>query len=549
MAAIRILLVDDDEACLQLVSDELARDGFQVVTAGGADTALARAGEDAFNLVIADFDSPGAGLALRSRVLERAPDRVPFVFLSTNAAALRDEMTPRLGDDQLLLKPPAVADLRRAVHASLGIVRTERGTLPGALDRILRVITAERETGVLTAATSATTKRVAFQDGRVIFAASSDQRDLLGQAYIRAGLVSEADLMAAVAKAGSQSNAASLAGALEALRKVTPEQSEQVFERQIRESVLDLFLWKSGVVEFVVGGVSGADRLYPIALDLRRILKDGQERRARWAKVDRVLPNRKVSFERVGEWPVGFPGTGGDTALAQLLEQKRSMEELFVELHGQDYAIGLRLADLVEKKVIRTVAPAEAPPRTPTPVTPIKAVQKLDVTEPKFELPPDMVVMQEPPDETATKETPVAVQPTDDLPTNPIRVQAVALFAEAMADYRDGNHEAAHAGFSKVLLEDPLNSLARDRLVEVERAIDERAKAAGLVERRRVKLALSVESLVGREIAPNDAFVLSRLAAGVLSIGDLISICPFPAFRVRAILQRHLVSGAIKLVE
>jgi hypothetical protein len=154
------------------------------------------------------------------------------------------------------------------------------------------------------------------------------------------------------------------------------------------------------------------------------------------------------------------------------------------------------------------------------------------------------------PDEGATIETKVPrVDPIGEAPTNEQRVLAVALFAEAMADFRDGNHEAAHAGFSKVLLEDPMNPLARDRLVEVERAIDDRAKAAGLTDRRRVKLAVSVEALVGREIAPNDAFVLSRLAAGVLSVADLLSICPFPAFRVRAILQRHLLAGAVKMVE
>src|SRR5207249_6232688 len=70
-------------------------------------------------------------------------------------------------------------------------------------------------------------------------------------------------------------------------------------------------------------------------------------------------------------------------------------------------------------------------------------------------------------------------------------------FSRALVDFREGRLEAARAGLGEVLALEPLNALARERLAEVERALTDRARAAGLTDRRRVRLSIPVQKLVG----------------------------------------------------
>src|SRR5207248_1054913 len=117
------------------------------------------------------------------------------------------------------------------------------------------------------------------------------------------------------------------------IRKITPEQNAQVIAGKIRDAVLDLFLWEEGAIEFVAGGVTEADRLYPLLLDLRGILREGATRRARWREMRRILPDSSVRFVARGPWPAGFPKAGGEQLVVKLIERGRSMQEIQMEMH------------------------------------------------------------------------------------------------------------------------------------------------------------------------------------------------------------------------
>ena len=84
------------------------------------------------------------------------------------------------------------------MFALLRWLRTDGGRLPETLDRVLSTIAENRESGVLTALSGPAMKRVVFQDGRIAFAASNAPKDMIGQALVRSGLISEQDLVAAI---------------------------------------------------------------------------------------------------------------------------------------------------------------------------------------------------------------------------------------------------------------------------------------------------------------------------------------------------------------
>lgn len=77
----RVLVVDDDVACVQLVRDVLEDEGCRVVMAATRDEALAASAGERLDLIILDVRMPGNGQRLADLLGERCHD-VPIIFLS-----------------------------------------------------------------------------------------------------------------------------------------------------------------------------------------------------------------------------------------------------------------------------------------------------------------------------------------------------------------------------------------------------------------------------------------------------------------------------------
>ncbi|MGA0612668.1 ATP-binding protein [Caldimonas sp. KR1-144] len=117
---LRILLVDDDPLLLKTLQDMLERDGHVVVAANdgqaGIDAfeASTRSGE-AFSLVLTDLGMPYVDGRKVADAVKRASPSTPVVLLTGWGQGLLgdDETLPHV--DEVLSKPPKLADLRRAL--------------------------------------------------------------------------------------------------------------------------------------------------------------------------------------------------------------------------------------------------------------------------------------------------------------------------------------------------------------------------------------------------------------------------------------------------
>ncbi|MCE1227284.1 MAG: response regulator, partial [Geobacteraceae bacterium] len=71
----RILVVDDELSMREFISILLEREGYEVLTAADATTALSRLAASDIDLVISDVQMPGLnGLELLARIKESKPD-------------------------------------------------------------------------------------------------------------------------------------------------------------------------------------------------------------------------------------------------------------------------------------------------------------------------------------------------------------------------------------------------------------------------------------------------------------------------------------------
>ncbi|HLW96885.1 MAG TPA: response regulator transcription factor [Solirubrobacteraceae bacterium] len=114
----RILLVDDEQAILTLLSYPLQQDGYEVVRAADGQEALERFEESDFDLVVLDVTMPHVdGLEVCRRM--RAASSVPIIMLTAKTEEIDKVVGLELGADDYITKPFSIREFRSRVKAAL----------------------------------------------------------------------------------------------------------------------------------------------------------------------------------------------------------------------------------------------------------------------------------------------------------------------------------------------------------------------------------------------------------------------------------------------
>jgi diguanylate cyclase (GGDEF)-like protein len=114
----RILVVDDDAAIRDLLDDLLSGLGYQVETAANGHDAIARIGEDSFDVVLTDLAMPGVdglGVLAKAKELGRTSQ---VVIMSGYASAESAAQARELGASDYVSKPLNTEQLRLTVQAA-----------------------------------------------------------------------------------------------------------------------------------------------------------------------------------------------------------------------------------------------------------------------------------------------------------------------------------------------------------------------------------------------------------------------------------------------
>ena len=116
----KLLVVDDDAGQRDFVTCLLRKLGFTVFEAGDGETALALAGEKAFDLVILDITMPGiSGWQVAARLRERWGEKLQILMLSANSAEMHGPEFRSQLHDHFLIKPVEFATLTGALGTLL----------------------------------------------------------------------------------------------------------------------------------------------------------------------------------------------------------------------------------------------------------------------------------------------------------------------------------------------------------------------------------------------------------------------------------------------
>ena len=129
-----ILAVDDEAHILHVVSLKLTNAGFNVLTANDAEEALELAAANAIDLLITDFQMPGASGLDLARKLHAEPGRkhLPAILLTAHGLALEQVELAHAGIHVCLSKPFSPRDLLEKVHELLNRAPADAAALQPA---------------------------------------------------------------------------------------------------------------------------------------------------------------------------------------------------------------------------------------------------------------------------------------------------------------------------------------------------------------------------------------------------------------------------------
>ena len=117
----RILVVDDEPDIVELVSYNLKKEGFDVLSASDGEEALNKIRTDNYDLIILDLMLPGIQGTEICRILRNDPrtQRLPVIMLTAKGEEIDRILGLEIGADDYLTKPFSPRELAARIRAVL----------------------------------------------------------------------------------------------------------------------------------------------------------------------------------------------------------------------------------------------------------------------------------------------------------------------------------------------------------------------------------------------------------------------------------------------
>lgn len=154
-----------------------------------------------------------------------------------------------------------------------------------SVPELVRQLLVSGEAGVLTFRSGEVTKSVALQQGRVVFASSTNPDERLGESLLVRGKLTARQYVEAskLIRAGRR-----LGAILVEMQAIEPEDLIPALEQQVKDILLDLFTWTHGSYEMVIKDVDPGNSL-AFQLSTENLLLEGIRRTRSWTQIMRSL--------------------------------------------------------------------------------------------------------------------------------------------------------------------------------------------------------------------------------------------------------------------
>ncbi|HJQ98902.1 MAG TPA: DUF4388 domain-containing protein, partial [Candidatus Polarisedimenticolaceae bacterium] len=225
-----------------------------------------------------------------------------------------------------------------------------------------------RATGVLQLSARGTTKKIYVDDGRIIFAASSDTNDRLGEMLLREGVITLDQLEQAIVKLAGGKRLGTL---LVEAGHLSPDNLVRGVLSQVRAIVLGLFSWEDGEYAFLEGPLPTAE-VVTLTMRTPEVLLQGIRQIRSFSRMRRSVGPPTTRVRLFGGWRTTLDGLeirDGERMLLQRIEEAGergiSIDRLCREVFLSNYEIyqallAFRVLGILEEAERITEIPAGA---------------------------------------------------------------------------------------------------------------------------------------------------------------------------------------------
>ena len=356
---------------------------------------------------------------------------------------------------------------------------------------LLQFLAVGRKSGKLRFDRAKIVKEVYLEGGLIIGATSNDPKEYLGQLLIHYGKLDEPKLRAALQV--QRESGGRLGEILVATGVLPQEDVLQILRIRTLDIIYDLFLWEDAHFE-LYDNEGPPDYFIRIEVPTTKVIMDGVYRIDEWKRYRALIPSDRALLELGAGWTSQLNASKDVRQVLYFVEKQMSVAEISYNMHASPFHVYGLLYDLVNQGIARVAG-----------------------------------------------EAPESFQP----PQVPVQETIPNLLAIARTQIAAGNPEAAVATIQSILEKEPSNIEARTLLATEEEALVEQLYAAPLLPNAVPRLLMSEAGLTQQPLAPQEAFVLSRIN-GEWDVKSILSICPFREVdslrMIKALLDRDIIS-------
>jgi hypothetical protein len=227
------------------------------------------------------------------------------------------------------------------------------------LQEVVELLARREASGSLTCERGTVRKTVYFVEGVAVSAASNDPREYLGQLLVNFGHVGEQEL--AKAFRTQEETKVRLGQVLAMVGLVAPDVIRETLAIKIRETILDAFVWDSGMFRVDESPPPTSDDL-DARVPLEEIAREAEFRATAWQAFRSQFPSGTATLRVVEAGvPDGLAPGGLDDTLLRLAREGKSIDEIGLALHATDFHLYQRMYALKQRGAIE----AAAQPRQP----------------------------------------------------------------------------------------------------------------------------------------------------------------------------------------
>jgi hypothetical protein len=348
------------------------------------------------------------------------------------------------------------------------------------------------KTGTLVIDNGSVEKRVMFEKGRIIAAASTDPKEYLGHRLVSHGFLDEATLAGAMERQSTERKM--LGKILIDLEVISEADLGRMLRLQSEEAIYDVFTWTEGDFRFLDDELPTYP-LVPLRLDVTSVVLEGVQRLDEWTQIRQHVTSAlmvPVSVAKL-EAPEDDPQA---RLVLEAVDDDRSIEDIALHIHTSEFQVSRAIFDQVKAKRVKLVRPRG----------------NASSSTGGFE--------------------------------NGIDVSSLLDAALSHARKDEFEQTLRHLRAAQSL--EPQNDPIKQEIQRTAEAIHQRLEDAGIRESAIPKLARPLAELTQLELSPHESFILSRIN-DAYDVRTILQISPVPPLDAQLAIWRLYQAGHITL--